>query len=150
MLCQELLDYPPDEYRFYSKVNLLTESGCWEWGGEPDNGYGRFSLNNISTLAHRQVLMFSERWIPAGLQVDHLCRNRGCVNPGHLDLVTIRENVLRGAGVTARNARATACPEGHQYDLDNTYITPSGARNCKTCRRESVRNWRARQKEGQK
>lgn len=75
--------------------------------------------------------------LPQGhnLEIDHICRNRGCVNPSHLRLITHRENTLCGIGITARNATVTHCPQGHPYDLFNTYHRPDGGRECKICMR---------------
>ena len=142
----QFVELDPVETRFFSKVNFLTESGCWQWMRPLDSGYGRFARDGKTLLAHRVSLEFCGRPVPDGMQADHLCRNRGCVNPDHIESVTLAENVLRGEGVTARNARATECPVGHEYNTLNTYITPSGTRDCKPCQRERVRKWRARQK----
>lgn len=72
--------------------------------------------------------------IPEGLVIDHLCRNRGCVNPDHLEAVTQRENILRGEGLAAANARKTHCPKGHPYSGENLYVVPSsGRRQCRIC-----------------
>lgn len=74
--------------------------------------------------------------IPHGFQVDHLCRNHSCVNPHHLEVVTQRDNILRGQGVTAHNARAISCPQGHLYDIFNTRIVKAnGKRKCRACSR---------------
>jgi hypothetical protein len=84
--------------------------------------------------------------VPDGLELDHLCRNPGCVNPDHLEPVTHKENMLRGFNPSATNARKTHCHKGHFFDAENTYIATTGARRCRTCLRELQRNWRRRQK----
>jgi hypothetical protein len=94
--------------------------------------------------AHRVIWEMTHGPIPSGLEVDHLCRNRACVNPRHMALVPHRENTLRGMAPTAINARKTHCPAGHPYDGENTYMAPDGWRQCMTCRREWQRRFRAR------
>ncbi len=121
--------------RFLAKI-IIAEVGCWEWTANLYwNGYGEFWDGNKYIRAHR----FSYEWfkgeIPDGLQLDHLCRNRACVNPDHLEVVTSRDNILRGIGFAVKNASATHCSHGHPYDLFNTYYRPGGGRSCKTCGR---------------
>jgi len=103
--------------RFMSKVEK-TQDGCWNWiGAIVPGGYGKFSVekNKIRKCfnAHRWSYEYFKEPIPAGLTLDHLCRNRRCVNPDHLEPVSIRENLLRGNGVSGVNARKTHCPKGH-------------------------------------
>ena len=109
--------------------------GCWEWTGTMHReGYGALQHEQRKMLAHRAVYELLVGPIPDGMTLDHLCRNRACVNPLHLEPVTLAENVRRGESPPARNARKTHCPRGHSYDEGNTYITPStGHRQCRTC-----------------
>lgn len=101
--------------------------GCWPWLGylQPSAGYGMHGRR----LAHRVAYELAVGPIPQGLELDHLCRNRGCVNPAHLEPVTHRTNALRGEGVGARNARMSGCPCGRPYDL-----VDGGKRRCRPCR----------------
>ncbi len=128
----------PLSERFWPKVKMGPE--CWEWlGSLHSNGYGQFSVgrraNHMNLLAHRVSYELSGHVIPNGLQLDHLCRNRSCVRPSHLEPVTAKENVLRGIGITARNAVKTHCGHGHEFSGNNLRINPDGSRCCRTCAR---------------
>ena len=140
--------------RFWSKVDVGHPLGCWEWAGAlRRDGYGAFSVGSRTDGTSRQVLAHRVAYelliglIPDGLVIDHLCRNRGCVNPDHLEPVTNRENVRRGyvgAMAGARQAAKSHCPQGHEYDEANTYVDRSGGRYCRACRNERSREWRKR------
>lgn len=106
------------------------EAGCWIWRGytDPTNGYG----SHGDSYAHRTFYEKFKGEIPAGLTIDHLCRVRNCVNPDHLEAVTLRENILRSDGPTAINARKTHCKHGHEFNAENTR-TRGTWRDCITC-----------------
>lgn len=122
-----------DIARFEAKIDKGT---CWKWTSSLMHGYGRFRLAGVKIRAHRFAYVTSVGPIPDGLVLDHLCRTRSCVNPAHLEPVTIGENVMRGQTIGARNAVKTHCPAGHPYVGDNLYVMPSGKRVCRQCRRD--------------
>lgn len=137
-----------DEARFWSKVDKDGASGCWLWTAtKVSDGYGQFLLTvdgvQRGRPAHRHAYELLVGPIPDGHQLDHLCRVRACVNPDHLEPVTQRENVLRGEGLAAINARKTHCKNGHEFTDENTrrYVGPNGAprRACRACHRERGR-----------
>ena len=126
--------------RFNRRAGRRDASSCWPWAGYIDrDGYGRLGRDG---LAHRLAYELYVGAIPVGLTIDHLCRNRWCVNPSHLEPVTRRVNTLRGAGPTAVNARKAACTNGHELDGDNTYWV-HGRRQCRACNRAAVARYRA-------
>lgn len=136
----------PEEDRFWSRVGMGHPDGCWVWTGALSKGYGRFSsAPGRCVPAHRFAYELLVGPVPGNLQLDHLCRNRACVNPDHLEPVTNRENVIRGNGPTAENARKTHCPEGHGYDEANTYVARDGRRVCRACNSAKQRRYRNRQ-----
>ena len=123
------------EKRFWSFVDPNGQ-GCWLWHGRRGRAtYGAFYFGGVSTPAHRVTFEMAFGPIPEGLQIDHLCRTPACVNPYHLDAVTRRENILRGIGKSAENARKTHCPKGHPYSGENLRVrkTKRGRRACRTC-----------------
>ncbi len=130
---------------FWDKIEKQA-NGCWDWLAGTRDGYGYFWNGSYMTNAHRFSYELLRGSIPAKMTIDHLCRNRVCVNPSHMEIVTIKENVLRGVGLTARYAKATHCLNGHPFDKSNTYITPRGHRDCRVCRREASLRYMNRQR----
>jgi hypothetical protein len=128
----------PLSERFWPKVDKTDE--CWIWrGGLTSNGYGSLSAggsNGRKLLAHRVAYEFVIGPIPEGLDLDHLCRVRACVNPAHLEPVTRRENLIRGNTIIAAQVARTHCPQGHPYDEANTFLSHGGRkRQCRICTR---------------
>jgi hypothetical protein len=120
--------------RFWERVDKDGPDGCWLWTGTiADNGYGYYG----GTTAHRWMYRQCVGEFPVELHVDHLCRVRHCVNPAHLEPVTVRENTLRGIGFCAVNAGKTHCPRGHEFTEENTKWWRT-SRRCRTCLRSEV------------
>ncbi len=123
--------------RFWEKVRL-DPSGCWQWAGavgagDRGGGYAQMRDAGKTLYAHRLSYETLVGLVPDGLHLDHLCRNRTCVNPTHLEPVTCRENLLRGVGPTSIHAGKTHCPKGHEYSGENLRLSPKGSRVCRTC-----------------
>lgn len=120
--------------RFEDRV--VRRDGCWDWRGkQSDQGYSQMRVGPKTTGAHRVAYELFVGPIPVDKEMDHLCRNRGCVNPAHLEAVAHRVNVLRGDAPTARHARATHCVHGHPLSGDNVRAY-RGGRTCRTCERD--------------
>lgn len=139
--------------RFWAKVDRRDDDSCWPWLASTRMGYGRiFPKAGVGIAAHRFAYELLIGPIPEGLVIDHLCRNRGCMNPAHMEPVTNAENVLRGDGPTAQRARQTHCKRGHELTPDNLLKDKVGKRRCKLCRRirqQHLRSLRPRRKHGE-
>ena len=139
---------PPAGERFWAKVEK-TET-CWLWtGAVSPNGYGKFGVTwtpRRQTSPHRFVWESEVGSIPAGMTIDHLCRNKICVNPSHLRVASPRDNALAGTSPFALNSQKRQCLRGHPFDLLNTYYQ-SGTRQCRQCKRLRGRLHRERKEE---
>lgn len=138
-----------DKLRFLSKIEKTED--CWNWKGSmTPYGYGTFGLKGKNIRAHRlSYEHFIGKMIPVGLQIDHLCKNRKCVNPNHLEVVTLIENVRRGDSFSSKNRGATHCVNGHAFTGKNVFtITHKSGRDegkseraCRECRRIRERKY---------
>lgn len=116
---------------------IIQESGCWEWVGavNPATGYGQTWENGVCLTPHRMMYQRTKGAIPEGLEIDHLCRNRLCCNPDHLEAVTARVNIARSNAPNAIVGRTGLCKRGHEFTPENTYTRPNGGRLCRLCQR---------------
>lgn len=134
---------------FWGKVKISSSNECWEWTGQlSKKGYGQANYQGKKGVgAHRVAWFLTEGAYPQyPMTLDHLCRNRKCVNPVHLEVVTDKENVLRGFGPPAVNKRKTHCINGHPFSGENLLHYGQG-RMCRTCHlATSAANARARRK----
>jgi hypothetical protein len=144
--------------RFWAKVDRRGPEECWIWtgalcalafGGYGHLGRGRRGEGNV--LAHRVAYELLVGPIPPGLTIDHFRMNPGprnapcstkCVNPAHLETVTMALNASRSGSPFARKARQTACHRGHAFDEKNTHVDKRGRRICRVCDRDDKRNSR--------
>ena len=133
----------PIHERFAAQYIPEPMSGCWLWTSWVDrHGYGRLKKDGRMKLAHRASYEMTKGEIPAGLEIDHLCRNPSCVNPDHLEAVTRHENILRsdaGAHLAQANLAKTHCPKGHPYSGENLARSSKGYRLCRECGRIACR-----------
>jgi hypothetical protein len=132
--------------RIWSRRKLpfikVTTSGCWLWQNNiNDAGYGILTINHIRTRVYRFVYKLTGNKIPKNLEPDHLCRNRSCCNPFHLEWVTHKVNTLRGKGLVPNYAKRDRCSHGHLFTKENTaHHKHYPGRKCRAC----VRNWAAK------
>lgn len=132
-----------EQERFKSKIEKTDT--CWLWLGALDKGgYGIFmsSKEGIRFPAHRASYEIFKGKIPIGLQLDHLCRNRKCVNPNHLEPVTARENNRRGFSIAALNSRKTHCKNGHELSINNLLKNRLPVRICRICNAITCKRYR--------
>lgn len=150
----------PRNYRSPAIDRILAkttedDNGCWIFHGSDNGvGYGVVFNEGRQEYTHRVTYEFFIAEIPEGLQIDHLCRQRRCCNPWHLDPVTTAVNVARGEARLRSGAwRAdfelskTHCPAGHAYDSENTYITSKGHRQCRLCKTAAELRYREANRE---
>lgn len=123
--------------RFSTKYQVNGNTGCWDWTASKNIGYGQIGAggkNGKPLFAHRVSYELHKGPIPKHLVIDHICRNRGCVNPDHLRVVTRLENVMCGMSLPALKKHWTSCPRGHEYKEENIYWF-RGHRCCRQCRK---------------
>lgn len=128
----------PITERLKKRCRVDAETQCWVWQLKKDSeGYGSVKINHKNWLAHRAAYHWFVGPIPDGKTIDHLCRNTGCINPAHLEAVTMRENILRGTGPGALAVRTNKCFRGHSLD-DAEILFRNGkprSRACVKCKR---------------
>ena len=150
----------PAWQRVLARSDYDEATGCFRYGGQLTNGYGRVQERRASRLAHRVIFAALVGPIPDGLHVGHRCHDlavevgsceggtsclhRRCVLPAHLEVQTQRVNTLAGLSFSAKYARATACPAGHPWDGPNMYLNTAGARVCRTCKNAHKAAYRLR------
>lgn len=139
----------PTQYNpqsFFGMADLSNE--CWKWlGSKYQNGYGKLGRKGI--MAHRIAFELTKGDVPADMCLDHLCKQRDCINPEHLEVVTLVENVMRGESQHAKNAKKTHCKNGHEFTESNTYSRKDrNTRECRTCRNAATTRFNIAMKEG--
>lgn len=138
----------PIAERFWPKVDRRGDAECWPWlGAFGGGGYGQIRVHGKPVGAHRVSYELNCSEIAVGQVIDHLCRNPACVNPKHLEPVSVGENSARGFAyhvISFGRRAATHCKRGHEFTPDNTRIDAHGDRSCVACQRMKANEWRAR------
>lgn len=137
-LQKSILEDSKTKKRFWSKV--IKTQGCWNWKGGSQRGYGYFIVDGQCKRSHRISYYYAYKIDQPELSTDHLCRNTRCVNPSHLEMVTIQENTRRGFGIASLNRRKTHCKRGHELSGKNLHVSGNvndKRRRCKICMRFS-------------
>ena len=143
----DFISHPSAAARLFESVQYDTNGGCWLWGGDVRKSRGKLEYPNVratghakpKVYAHRMMYCLSGGTIPDGQELDHTCRVTLCVNPGHLEPVTHRENLFRSPDYVGNK---THCVRGHEFTPENTYQPPGRRhRMCKMCRRVATNAW---------
>lgn len=130
--------------RLYARLAIDPATKCWNWLGTISAGkYGSIYYDGRMQKVHRVAWELEKGSVPNGMDLDHLCRNRKCCNPDHLEPVTRSEN-LRRSPLMDRKSALTHCKRGHEFTTENTIIRKNGWRACRICMRQHIRDWRAR------
>lgn len=140
---------PKDILRFFKKISIDSKNGCWNWMGSHDSGgYGHVVYNGKLESSHRVFYAWFKGSIPRNkgkniFQLDHLCKNRKCVNPYHLELVSFKENILRGESPSAIHSKQIYCKNGHLLPKEFNYVRKNGKREriCQICKKEYHRKY---------
>lgn len=131
IIVSNAVEFPGPSDRFHRLI-FVDANGCWIWQGRKSStGHGRFAYDGRELAAHRFSYQLHIGNVGRKRELDHLCRNRACCNPSHLEPVSDRENTLRGIGPTAENARKTHCKRGHELPAPSA----RGKRECRSCAR---------------
>ncbi len=136
---------PREIARLEKMIFPEPNTGCWLWAGAASSDYAQFNVKGVQAVVHRVVYTWKVGRIAPGMTLDHLCRNKMCVNPDHLEEVSMGENLRRaGNSISALSANVTHCPKGHPYSGSNLYINPRGDRECRTCRSIASKKYTAK------
>jgi hypothetical protein len=144
------MKYRPVLERLVEKIRINDVTDCWEWtASKQAQGYAQISIKLLNgkhqpQLAHILTYEWLVGPVPDGMELDHLCRVRHCVNPFHLEPVPHLDNVLRGAAPTAKWSLTNTCKRGHPLRGDNVYIQKGGLRSCIICRKDRLKEFRRR------